>query len=355
MRAARVRAIELARQVPLSIATARALGRYARQLAIIEADYPAAVETAREVLVFADESGDERLAVESLNTIGMARVHSGDPGGIEELEDAVRRAESAAVVSERGTALNNLGNCLWRLGRLDEGSARLSEAVALATRYGITSGIAWQLGEEVYDRDYHGDLDGVLAAAARFLESDGAESYQLRPVLATRAHVFLARDQVADAVSDAEGAIAGLRESAPDAQISGPILLVASRCFRAAGRREESEELLAEALSTAPNELGWDMPLYLVELGRRDEYLALTDGHPGHRWQEAGRAAASGELLRASEIYGEMGARFPEAWAALLAAEAGDTSRLDAALAYFEEQRATPYAQRCRALMQASA
>jgi len=97
------------------------------------------------------------------------------------------------------------------------------------------------------------------------------------------------------------------------------------------------------------------MPLYLVELGREAEYLALVDGHAGHRWQEAGRAAASGELVRASEIYGEMGARFPEAWAALLAAERGDTSRLDAALAYFEEQQATPYAQRCRALMQASA
>jgi hypothetical protein len=50
-----------------------------------------------------------------------------------------------------------------------------------------------------------------------------------------------------------------------------------------------------------------------------------------------------------------MGARFPEAWAALLAAERGDPSRLDAALAYFEEQQATPYVQRCRALMQASA
>jgi hypothetical protein len=45
----------------------------------------------------------------------------------------------------------------------------------------------------------------------------------------------------------------------------------------------------------------------------------------------------------------------PEARAALIAAERGDTSRLDAALAYFEEQRATPYVQRCRALMQASA
>jgi hypothetical protein len=69
----------------------------------------------------------------------------------------------------------------------------------------------------------------------------------------------------------------------------------------------------------------------------------------------AGRASASGDLVGGSEIYGRIGARFPEAWAALLAAERGDTSRLEPALAYFEEQRATPYVERCRALMQASA
>ncbi len=99
----------------------------------------------------------------------------------------------------------------------------------------------------------------------------------------------------------------------------------------------------------------YDLPLYLVELGRGDDYLAVTGGKPGYAWGEAGDAAAAGDLLRASEIYGLIGARFCEAWAGLLAAERGDTSRLDSALAYFEEQRATPYVQRCRALLQASA
>jgi hypothetical protein len=112
--------------------------------------------------------------------------------------------------------------------------------------------------------------------------------------------------------------------------------------------------VLTEALVT-PDELASDLPLHLVELGRGEEYLTLMEGVRGHPWLEAGRAAASGEFARAAEIYGGMGARFPEAWAGLLAAERGDTSRLDAALAYFEEQQATPYVQRCRALMQASA
>jgi hypothetical protein len=72
-------------------------------------------------------------------------------------------------------------------------------------------------------------------------------------------------------------------------------------------------------------------------------------------WLAAGRAVASGDLIGGSEIYGRIGARFAESWARLLAAERGDTSGLDAALAYFEEQQATPYVERCRALMQASA
>jgi hypothetical protein len=108
-------------------------------------------------------------------------------------------------------------------------------------------------------------------------------------------------------------------------------------------------------LSGRLDERVFDLPLELLELGRGDEYLALTEGQPGHVWQEAARVGAAGDLVRASEIYGSFGARLLQAWAALLGAERGDTTRLDAALAYFEEQRATPYVQRCRALLQASA
>jgi hypothetical protein len=156
-------------------------------------------------------------------------------------------------------------------------------------------------------------------------------------------------------MADAARALAGLREGGSDAQVTPFVLTIAALSFRAAGREHEADALLVEALAAVPDEIISDLPLHLVELDRGEEYLALTEGEPGHVWLEAGRAAASGELVCASEIYGRIGARFAEAWAGLIAAERGDTSRLDAALAYFEEQRATPYVQRCRALMQASA
>jgi class 3 adenylate cyclase/tetratricopeptide (TPR) repeat protein len=349
------RALELARSVPMSAESARALAGRARHLEILEGSFAEAIALAGEVLAFADSVGDERLAMSALGTIGLARVHSGDREGIDDLEQAVVRGERAGAFSEVGTTLNNLANCLWEVGRLDDSSARLEEARELCARYGLTAGLSWLDGERVYERDRRGDLDGVLDAAARFLaRSDAATSYQSRPVLTTRARALLARGQVDDALADAERALASFRESGQDAQVASEILTGTSRCIRAAGRGDEADALLAEALSVTSNAF-FELPLYLAELGRGDEYLTLTDGKPGYVWQEAGRAAGAGELTRASEMYRQIGARFLEAWAALLAAERGDTSRLDGALAYFEEQRATPYVQRCRALLQASA
>jgi class 3 adenylate cyclase len=355
-RAAAARAIEFARQAPSTPSAARALSQAARSAEILDRDFARALELAREALTIAEEAGDEELAASCLNTIGLARVHAGDAGGIEDLEQSVARAEAAGSAFHLHTGLNNLANSLWQVGRLEEGSARIREARALCERYGFASGLEWNDAELVYDSSFRGDLEQTIALASRYLEQEsGAQRYQTPPVFATRAQALLARGQVDAALADAERALAALRERGQDAQIAGYVLTAASRCLRATGRETEADSLLAETLAGDLEEDIYGIPLQLVELGRSDEYLAWTERAPGHLWLEAGRAAASGELVRAAEIYGRIGARFPEAWAALLAAERGDTSRLEAALAYFEEQQATPYIERCRSLMQASA
>ena len=324
------RAIELARSVPLSTATARAIAGHARHVVVAHAAYAEGTDLAREALDFADETGDDRLAMHALNTIGMARVYFGDVAGLDDLAAAVERGRDAGAVFELGTALNNFGNTLATVGRLDESEARLDEARELCERYGITAGIVWNEGERVYQRDRRGDLEGTIGAANRFLAQPYAkESYQRRPVLVCRARVFLARGQITEAVADVEEALAGTGRSSTDAQTEAWVLTICARCLRAAGRAEEAEELLQGALAATYDALVWDLALELVELGRGDEFLARMDDHVGHLWHEAHRAAASGELTRASEIYGTIGARFPEAWAALLAAERGDTSRLE--------------------------
>ncbi len=356
VREVRDRALELARQAPPVASTARALASVSRSYGILDRNLVEALELAREALALADETADDETAAICLNTIGMARVYSGDPGGIEDVERSVERAERAGSVFQHHSTLNNLANMLWGVGRLDEGSARIHEARALCERYGFATALVWNEAELAYDASLHGDLEAVLATADAFLGREASTlGYQLRPMLATRAWTLLIRGRVNEAMADAKRALAGLREGGSDAQVAPQVLTVGALSFRAAGQDDEADSLLAEALAAAPDEMVYDLPLHLVELDRGEEYLALMEGVPGHAWLEAGRAATAGDLLRAAEIYGGIGARFPEAWAGLLAAERGDTSRLDAALAYFEEQRATPYVQRCRALMQASA
>jgi class 3 adenylate cyclase/tetratricopeptide (TPR) repeat protein len=356
VRAVRGRALELARSAPPSRATARALASVSRSLLVIDGDGERATELANEALALANEIGDDQTAAICLNTVGMARVDAGDSDGIMDLERSVERAERAGSVFYVHNSLNNLANQLWGVGRLDEGSARIREARAVCERYGFASALLWNDAELVYDAHFHGDLEAVLANADSFLAGEGSKiGYQVRPILATRAAALLARGRNVDAMSDAERALAGLRESGADAQVAPWVLAIATLTFRATGGNEQADALLVEVLAVDPDEEIYELPLHLVELDRGHEYLELMDGARGHLWLEAGRAAASGELTRAAEIYGGMGARFPEAWAGLLAAERSDTSRLDAALAYFEEQQATPYVERCRALLQASA
>ncbi|HEU5215329.1 MAG TPA: hypothetical protein VFU30_07300, partial [Gaiellaceae bacterium] len=226
-------------------------------------------------------------------------------------------------------------------------------------RHGSSASLLWNDASQIEYLDALGDLGGVIASAGDFLSQPGADDRYTTPsILAARARAQLARGQVSAALADAERGLALLRARGHDAQMSGGFLVAAARCARAAGHGQKADALLAEALEWArpsTEDAIYDLPLHLVELGRGEEYLVLTDGVPGYLWQRAGRAAVTGDLAAAAELYGRIGARFVEAWAGLLAAEDGDTSRLQPALAYFEEQRATPYVERCHARMQASA
>jgi class 3 adenylate cyclase/tetratricopeptide (TPR) repeat protein len=358
-RRAGTHAVELARRAPPSPATGRALAQQARALELMDREFEAALPLAQEALEIANQLGDVSLASHALNTIGLARIDLGDAGGIAEIEQAVTIAEEGGHLSAAGPALNNLASCLSVVGRLADADATLARTRAFVERHGHTAGLAWNDGEQVEIADLLGDLDRVFEWAERYFSQPEAEKlYQARGIWAERARSFLARGQVEQAVADVERALARLRETGLDSQVTGQVLSAASRCLRAASRVEEAEALLAEVLSQLGKivEHGtWDLPLHLVELDRADEYLGPSENLAGHLWLAAGRASASGDLIGGSEIYGRIGARFPEAWAALLAAERGDSSRLEGALAYFEEQHATPYVQRCRALLQASA
>ena len=307
----------------------------------------------------AEQIGDVSVAARALNTIGLARVHEGDEDGIRDLERSVEVSLGSNAAGVAGSALNNLAAALSTVGRLSEGLARLNEARAVYERHGSAASLMWNDAGQVEYLDALGDLDGVLEGATAFLsQPDADERYTTPSLLAARARALLARGEIDSALADAEHAVALLRARGHDAQMSGAVLAAATRCQRAAANDADADALLTECLewsSLASEDAIYELPLHLVELERGDAYLALTENQRGFLWLQAGRAAVVGDLVTAAEIYGRIGAAFVEAWACLLAAERGDTARLDSALGYFEKQRATPYAERCRALLQASA
>jgi tetratricopeptide (TPR) repeat protein len=301
-RAAGERAVELARQVPPCEATGRAIAQYARLAELSAGESETALALAREALALAGEIGSDALASHALNTIGVTRVHLGDAGGIADLERSLDLAHRAGAVGEVTAAMNNLGASLSVVGRLAEAVALDSEVRALHERHGSAQSLIWNNGNKVAFCAMSGDLDGVITWTARYFAHAGADqSYGARGVWSERARALLARGQTQEALADAERALARLRETGHDAQSSGSVLVVASRCLLASGRSDEADRLLIEALEWSQrcsDDVTRDLALHLAELGRGGEYLELIGDQPGYLWRTAASAAASGTSRR---------------------------------------------------------
>ena len=307
----------------------------------------------------AEELRDDLLMSHVLNTLGLARVALGDAEGLELMRRSVELAEASKSPDAIHTALNNLANSQWRLGDLDGATASLARAREQNERFGSTAGLAWLDVEDMLDDELRGNWDAALGRADAFLEGlGGAKNYLEGPARDIRTVVFTSRGDVAAAEAEARLLLDHAREVTGE-QIA-PALADAARAFHAAGHRDEADELLAELLRDSADDLGsaWlrELPLFLVELGRADDYLTASEAASPSPWLDAGLAAARGELAEAADRYAAIGARATEAWARLLAAEkSGDEAQAGRALEYFASVRATPYVRRCEALLGSSA
>jgi predicted ATPase/class 3 adenylate cyclase len=351
-------AVALVEDRPVSSAKANAYAQLAR-VQSLAGHHEDAISYARQTLGMAEELGNDTIAAHALNTLGMSRVYSGEAEGVDDLREAVARAERANAADEISKACNNLMNIYWALGRLDDASACWKVGYDNTARFGISTGLVWFEGEAVLDEHLRGDLVATRTDAETFLARGESTTYQQGPALGVRSRALAAQGLIDEALADAARSLE-LARSIGDPQQVAPSICGWAFALTAAGRRDEANAALDEVLAdeTALEHAHWlcDLPLLLVELGRPRDYLTL-EKTPGSssEWRVAGSAAATGDLAGAAEAYGRMGARFNEAWARLLAAERGETAHLAAAHAYFVEQQARPYVRRCEALLSASA
>ncbi len=348
-------ALQLVRDLPTSVAKARAVAQAARRTAI-GADPRQGMELAREALAMAEELRHDELASDALNSLGLARSRLGDIHGLADLERSVELADRSKATDEIVKSRNNLATQYALLGRIDEAEEMFEETREAAHRLGSGSGVLWATMEVVPLRVIRGDLAGALIAAEHLLATSGERDQVHNVVRAMRAWVNAAWGRFDDALAESAAALERAREVA-DPQHLGPSLLARAFVLIAAGRGADADPLLDELLAgdelIEPVALG-DGALLFAERGRADRYAAVNRPRHGE-WEKAGLAAASGDFVRAATVYADMGARLFAAWARLLAAEHGETGQLEAARAYFAAENADPFLRRCDALISASA
>ena len=147
-----------------------------------------------------------------------------------------------------------------------------------------------------------------------------------------------------------------------------PSLENAARLLCLAGQREEALAHAREAIDflrehvALAGALG-QLVIVVDELGLRDEILEILDRAPPGPWVEVVRAGASGDFVRACELYVTFGASTLLAEANLLAGEAligsgrraEGVSYLEDALAFYRSVGATYFVTRAEVLLPASA
>jgi class 3 adenylate cyclase len=360
--AASERAFELAADQPASAATAEVYAQHARR-ACLAGDHDTAVLVGGRALELAGQLARDDYAAHAFNTLGMARVESGDERGILDIERSIELAQRANSPYDLSHGYNNLANELWALGRLDEAAIRMAEARLTAERYGIAIARVWQEGEAVFERYLRGDYAAVVTQAERFMDQYvGAAPYQEGPIRGTLAHALIAVGRIDEALEQSERSLRQAREIG-DPQLLGAALLAHASALAASGDSAHAAPLLDELLASTQlmRCFQWlaPLPLLLHELGRGDEFIAACDAVPMQsRWRTAGIAAAGGDLRTAADEYAAIGSRFVEAWARLLAAErggAGADEQLARARTYFAEIGAPALLRRCDLRLQDSA
>jgi tetratricopeptide (TPR) repeat protein len=352
------RALELVRDLPVSVPKVRAYGMAARRAAL-SGQEQRGIDLARETLEMAEALEHDELASHALNTLGVARALLGDLDGLKDLERSIELADRAKAADEMIRSRNNLANNFMALGRLDDATAQWKASLDAAQRAGIRSGVLWADAELMMDSEARGNFADALERADRVLAAADERDQVWNAARVARAKILATLGQIDEALTEAERGLVRAREVA-DPQHLAPALVGRALVLAIAGRSGEATALLDETLAdqTLMRFAGanGEVPLLLAEQGRDDDYTAATAAINQHStWAVAGTAVARGELGRAADIYAAMGARFAEALARLLAAERGDGGELERAHAYFSEVGAAPYLRRCEALLSASA
>ena len=303
---------------PVKAAVAR--GRMAH-LAMADRDAEARAAAA-EVLAMARELGLRELEADALGTIGLARVDTGDAGGLADLRDAIAAFEREGIP---GISWHlNLAYALAALGDLRRCFETWEAAERLAERFGSMRALRSIRLQRVAEHYWTGRWDEAVAVVDALVAAPAAEGHYLEWECRTwRGRIRLARGDLEGALADSTAALELARRTA-DPMALNPACAFRACALLAAGRegaaRAMTGELLAGLGSSLPGaELSADLGTAMAMLGHPVSMLDQR-GLPPSPWLAAARALIEGEPDRAAGLSARIGARPEEAGARLAAA-----------------------------------
>ena len=230
----------------------------------------------------------------------------GDAGGLEDCRRGIEIARAGGAIWELHYALNNMITGTVTLGRVQDVGPLLDEWKATFEEMGGTHySHQWYLvcaSEYAY---FSGDWDDTLAYIDQFRAGipKGQIHYLESGVFVTRATIMRGRGRDAEALDDAERALEVSR-NVTDAQILVSVLCAHAAAMLALGDRGRADEdwsALTAFGEVLPNTLSQgdmvDFAWLALDLGRRDEALAVVEQCESADWVVIGRS-----ILRASRV-----------------------------------------------------
>jgi tetratricopeptide (TPR) repeat protein len=216
------------------------------------------------------------------------------------------------------------------LGDLDAGYAARLEGARIAQRLGSATAIRFFQGILASFQYRRGHWDEARVMREGFISAieAGSPHYIAWQVFADRAEMRHATGRSAEAIADAERALAAGRATSEPWPLYF-VLAASAHVLASSAQREPATALGQEFLQmlgrgVPMNFAAMNLPAFAsaaVRLGLADALADKLEGHLSTPWTDAARAYARSDFVAAADILHRTGSRTHEAEARLLAAE----------------------------------
>ena len=340
------------------------LGRFA----MLADESERAVALAREALALAEKRGRDDLRAHALNSIGVARVQSGDQEGLGDLE-ASREITRGIGGPEYIRACGNLASVLTSLGQLRRSAELHQEALEIAREIGYDEPTQWLSTEIAGDHLLVGDWTQAHRIVDDLILGFEAAPYWIEPqTRVCRARMLVAEGAVGDAVTDADRAVEFSRGSGFQS-VCGPLAFRA-RLHAELGEHDDARRVLEELLSAWTETRSgyidnWPIDAWFAARSTQKEaqlQWAIETVGIVVPWVDAATALVRHDFVAAAATLEGMGAIAMAAevrmWAGEWLEEHGRPSdasvQLERSLTFWHSVSAPAYSRRCESLLAAA-